>query len=288
MYSAEQDANTLRSLELESHLRLAIERDLLELYFQPKIDLRRGRIVGAEALLRWHDPEFGNVNVEELIMLAEKTGLIRSVTRWVIRHALQTSHHWSTRLQIELPISVNLSIWDLQDPGFSAYVQREVERWYRTPRHLEFEITESGMMSDPERTIATLGQLAAMGHTMSVDDFGTGFSSLSYLKKFPVRSLKIDKSFVMEMDNDANDHVIVQSTIDLAHGIGLSAIAEGVESEAALKELTLMGCDIAQGYYISRPLPAVRFVEWVHQAKWKLGSLQDSPAGHRNGKLTVH
>lgn len=288
MYSADQDANTLRSLELESRLRVAIERDALELHFQPKIDLRRERIIGAEALLRWHDPEFGNVNVEELISLAEKTGLIRPLTRWVIRHALQTSHHWSTRLHIELPISVNLSIWDLQDPNFSAFVRKEVERWYRTPRHLEFEITESAMMSNPERTITTLDQLAAMGHALSVDDFGTGFSSLAYLKKFPVRFLKIDKSFVMEMDNDANDHVIVQSTIDLAHGIGLSAIAEGVESDATLKELTLMGCDIAQGYHISRPLPAARFVEWVHQAKWKLAPLPAATDATRSRNLTVH
>ena len=290
MYSAEQDANTMRSLELESRLRVAIETDALELYFQPKIDLRRERIVGAEALLRWNDPEFGNVNVEELITVAEKTGLIKPLTRWVIRHALQTSHHWSTRLQIELPISVNLSIWDLQDPNFSAYVRKEVERWYRTPRHLEFEITESAMMSDPERTVTTLGQLAAMGHAMSVDDFGTGFSSLAYLKKFPVRSLKIDKSFVMEMDNDANDHVIVQSTIDLAHGIGLSAVAEGVESDAILKELTLMGCDTAQGYYISRPLPAARFVEWVHQSRWKMAGLAAATDADssQSRKLTVH
>ncbi len=288
MYSAEQDANTMRSLELETRLRLAIDRDALELYFQPKIDLRRERIVGAEALLRWQDPEFGQVNVEELVKLAEKTGLIRPLTRWVIRQALQTSHHWSTRLQIDLPISVNLSIWDLQDPNFAAYVSKEVERWYRTPRHLEFEITESAMMSDPERTIATLSQLASMGHALSVDDFGTGFSSLAYLKKFPVRSLKIDKSFVMEMDNDANDHVIVQSTIDLAHGIGLGAIAEGVESEASLNELRMMGCDIAQGYFISRPLPAARFVEWVHQAKWKLASLSSAGLPQRAGNMTVH
>ena len=288
MYSAEQDANSMRALELESRLRLAIDRDALELHFQPKIDLRRQRIIGAEALLRWNDPDFGNINIEELIQAAEKTGLIKPLTRWVIRRALQTSHHWSTRLQIELPISVNLSIWDLQDPNFSVYVRKEVERWYRTPRHLEFEITESAMMFDPDRTINTLEQLAAMGHTLSVDDFGTGFSSLAYLKKFPVRHLKIDKSFVMEMDNDANDHVIVQSTIDLAHGIGLSAIAEGVESDATLKELTLMGCDTAQGYFISRPLPAARFVEWVHQAPWKLASLNSGPDSPRNRNLTVH
>ena len=144
------------------------------------------------------------------------------------------------------------------------------------------------MMSDPERTIATLGQLAALGHQMSVDDFGTGFSSLAYLKKFPVRSLKIDKSFVLEMDKDANDHVIVQSTIDLAHGIGLSAIAEGVETEASLQELLLMGCDIAQGYYISRPLPPDKFIEWLHEAKWKVASLGPGSGPLRSNGLTIH
>lgn len=288
VYSAEQDANSMRSLELESRLREAIDRDALELHFQPKVDLRRQRVVGVEALLRWNDPAFGSVNVEETITLAEKTGLIRPLTRWVVRKALQTSHHWSTRLHIELPISVNLSLWDLQDPNFAAYIRKEVDRWYRTPRHIEFEITESAMMSDPERTIATLGQLAALGHQMSVDDFGTGFSSLAYLKKFPVRSLKIDKSFVLDMDKDANDHVIVQSTIDLAHGIGLSAIAEGVETEASLQELLLMGCDIAQGYYISRPLPPDKFIEWLHEAKWKVASLGPDSGRLLSNGLTIH
>ncbi|MGD8671836.1 MAG: EAL domain-containing protein, partial [Thiogranum sp.] len=287
VYSAEQDANSMRSLELESRLREAIDRDALELHFQPKVDLRRQRVVGVEALLRWNDPAFGSVNVEEIITLAEKTGLIRPLTRWVVRKALQTSHHWSTRLHIELPISVNLSLWDLQDPNFAAYVRKEVDRWYRTPRHIEFEITESSMMSDPDCTISTLSQLASLGHQMSVDDFGTGFSSLAYLKKFPVRSLKIDKSFVLDMGKDANDHVIVQSTIDLAHGIGLSAIAEGVETEELLQELLLMGCDIAQGYYISRPLPPDKFIEWLHEAKWKVASLGPDDRLRANG-LTIH
>jgi diguanylate cyclase (GGDEF)-like protein len=288
VYSADKDANSIRSLEIESRLREAIDRDELDLYYQPKVDLRRQRIIGVEALLRWHDPVMGNINIEELVSLAEKTGLIRPLTKWVIRHALQTSHYWSTRLHIELPISINLSIWDLQDPNFAAHVRKEVERWYRTPRHIEFEITESAMMSDPEKTIATLGQLASMGHLMSVDDFGTGFSSLAYLKKFPVRSLKIDRSFVSDMETDNNDHVIVRSTIDMAHGMGMNVIAEGVESEALLKELMMMGCDIAQGYHISRPLPAEEFIEWTHQAKWKMAAFQSGRDSSRHGNITVH
>jgi diguanylate cyclase (GGDEF)-like protein len=288
IYSADKDANSMRSLEIESRLRDAIDRDELDLYYQPKVDLRRQRIVGVEALLRWHDPVMGNINIEELVSLAEKTGLIRPLTRWVIRHALQTSHYWSTRLHIELPISINLSIWDLQDPNFAAHIRKEVERWYRTPRHIEFEITESAMMSDPEKTITTLGQLAAMGHLMSVDDFGTGFSSLAYLKKFPVRSLKIDKSFVSDMETDNNDHVIVRSTIDMAHGMGMNVIAEGVESEALLKELMMMGCDIVQGYHISRPLPAEEFIEWTHQSKWKLAAFRSGRDDSNHGNITVH
>ncbi len=288
VYSAEKDANSLRSLEIESRLRNAIDRDELDLYYQPKVDLRRQRIVGVEALLRWHDPVMANISIEELVTLAEKTGLIRPLTKWVIRHALQTSHYWSTRLHIELPISINLSIWDLQDPNFAAHIRKEVERWYRTSRHIEFEITESAMMSDPEKTVATLGQLASMGHLMSVDDFGTGFSSLAYLKKFPVRSLKIDKSFIAEMETDNNDHVIVRSTIDMAHGMGMNVIAEGVESEALLKELMMMGCDIVQGYHISRPLPADEFIEWTHQSKWKLAAFQSSRGNTPNSNITVH
>jgi diguanylate cyclase (GGDEF)-like protein len=288
LYSADKDANSMQSLEIESRLRNAIDRDELDLYYQPKVDLRRQRIVGVEALLRWHDPVMANINIEELISLAEKTGLIRPLTKWVIRHALQTSHYWSTKLHIELPISVNLSIWDLQDPNFPAHIRKEVERWHRTPRHIEFEITESAMMSDPEKTVSILSQLASMGHLMSVDDFGTGFSSLAYLKKFPVRSLKIDKSFIAEMDTDNNDHVIVRSTIDMAHGMGMNVIAEGVESEALLKELMMMGCDIVQGYHISRPLPAEEFIEWTHQSKWKMASFQSGQDGSRHNNITVH
>jgi diguanylate cyclase (GGDEF)-like protein len=288
VYSAEQDANSMRSLELESSLREAIDHDGLELHFQPKLDLRSECIVGAEALLRWTDPAFGNIHVEELITLAEKTGLIRPLTRWVVRKAMQTSRHWSTRLNVELPISVNLSLWDLQDPNFAAYIHKEVERWYRKPGHIEFEITESSMMSDPDRTIDTLRQLATSGHQMSVDDFGTGFSSLAYLKKFPVRSLKIDKSFVLDMENDCNDRVIVKSTIDLAHGIGMVAIAEGVENEASLQELMRMGCDIAQGYYISRPLPPDKFIAWIHEARWKLASLTSLSDQQRANGGTIH
>lgn len=288
IYSPDQDANSRRSLEIESRLRDAIDRDELDLYYQPKVDLRRQRIVGVEALLRWHDPVMDNISIEELVSLAEKTGLIKPLTRWVVRHALQTSHYWSTRLHIELPISINLSIWDLQDPNFSAYIRKEVERWYRTPRHIEFEITESAMMSDPERTVATLGQLAAMGHHLSVDDFGTGFSSLTYLKKFPVRTLKIDKSFIADMGSDNNDHVIVRSTIDLAHGMGLNTIAEGVESEALLKDLMTMGCDIAQGYHISRPLPAEEFIEWLHKSKWKTAIFQPNQDNTSRSGMTIH
>jgi diguanylate cyclase (GGDEF)-like protein len=288
VYAAEQDRNSARALALESKLRLAIDRDELDLYYQPKIDLMQNRIVGVEALLRWHEPGLGNINIEEIITLAENTGLIKPLTRWVIRHAMRTSHYWSTQLHIELPISVNLSIWDLQDPGIAAYIRKQTERWYRTPHHIEFEITESAMMSNPERTLNTLGLLADMGYQMSVDDFGTGFSSLVYLKKFPVRSLKIDKSFVMDMLNDANDHTIVRSTLELAHGMGLTAIAEGVESEAILNKLSMMGCDIAQGYYISRPMSSDDFIQWFHQSKWKpVDTRQPSGSARKHSRL-VH
>ena len=268
-YDHEQDPNSVRSLALENDLRDAIQNNALELHFQPKVDLRKKHVIGVEALVRWTHAELGAIAPAELIPMAERTGLIRPLTRWVLMAALRQSAHWAT-LGIDVPIAVNLSIWDIQDPQFVDYVRTELLKWNRAPENIEFEITESVMMADPNRAIMAVKRLDGMGIRMSVDDFGTGFSSLTYLKKFPVATLKIDKSFIIDMTQDSDDRAIVKSTIELAHHMGVSATAEGVEDAATLKELSRLGCDTAQGYFIAKPMPPVSFVSWLEESVWGL------------------
>ncbi|HHJ17154.1 MAG TPA: EAL domain-containing protein [Gammaproteobacteria bacterium] len=268
-YDPEQDPNSVRSLALENDLRDAIQNNTLELHFQPKVELRRKCVVSVEALVRWTHPELGAIAPVELIPMAERTGLIRPLTRWVLMAALRQSAYWST-LGIDVPIAVNLSIWDIQDPQFVDHVRTELLKWNRAPENIEFEITESVMMADPNRAIMAVKRLDGMGIRMSVDDFGTGFSSLTYLKKFPVSTLKIDKSFIIDMMQDSHDRAIVKSTIELAHHMGVSTTAEGVEDASTLKELTRLGCDTAQGYFIAKPMPAASFINWLESSVWGL------------------
>ena len=271
-YDYERDPNSVRSLALENDLRKAIEQDSLELHFQPKVDLRKKRITGTEALVRWTHKELGAIPPIEIIPMAERTGLIRPLTRWVLMAALRQAAHWAS-LGIEIPIAVNLSIWDVQDPDFVDYVAEQLRRWNRLPENIEFEITENVMMVDPNRAVMALTRLAKMGIKLAVDDFGTGFSSLSYLKKFPVSTLKIDKSFIMDMMNDPSDRAIVKSTVELAHHMGVTAVAEGVEDAEILNELARLGCDTAQGYFIGKPMPPSIFVNWLRDSVWGLDSV---------------
>jgi diguanylate cyclase (GGDEF)-like protein len=270
-YDYERDPNSVRLLALEHDLRNAIQNDSLELHFQPKVDLRKKVITGSEALVRWTHTELGAIPPIEIIQIAERTGLIRPLTRWVLMAALRQAAHWAS-LGIDIPIAVNLSIWDMQDPDFVEYVREGLRRWNRVPENIEFEITESVMMVDPNRAIMALTRLSKMGIKLAVDDFGTGFSSLAYLKKFPVSTLKIDKSFVIDMMNDPSDRAIVKSTLELAHHMGISAVAEGVEDAETLNELARLGCDTAQGYFIAKPMPPSVFVNWLRESVWGLDS----------------
>jgi diguanylate cyclase (GGDEF)-like protein len=255
IFEPELDRHSPRRLALAGGLRSAISDGHIQLYYQPKADLRTGRIIGAEALARWDHPEFGIVGPSEFVPIAEQTGLITPLTSFVLDAAIRQVRAWKDG-GLELSIAVNLSARSFLDTQLAVEIPRLLAKWDVEAELLELEITESMLMADPARAEATLERLSQIGLTLSVDDFGTGYSSLANLKRLPVDTIKIDKSFVMEMAVDASDAAIVRSTIDLAHNLGLTVVAEGVESEDAWRHLESLGCDFAQGYYLARPLPA--------------------------------
>ena len=257
VYDASIDAGSARSLTLLSELRHALDNDELRLYLQPKIALkgaRAGALVGAEALVRWQHPQRGLVPPMDFIPFAEQTGFVRQLTLWMLE---ATAQRWPTLRALGLErLSVNLSTRDLLDQELPTKIERIVRRHAMPAEALCLEITESAIMEEPQRALHTLNTLSAAGFKLSIDDFGTGYSSLAYLKRLPVDELKIDRSFVMAMERDSADANIVRSTIDLAHNLGLSVVAEGVENATVLQRLTELNCDEAQGFHMSRPLPA--------------------------------
>jgi diguanylate cyclase (GGDEF)-like protein len=264
VYVPSEDESDATKLKLASELRQAPHRNELVMHYQPKADLRTGRIVGAEALMRWRHPRHGVMMPDRFIPLAERSGLIRSLTLFAARTALTQARTWR-EAGIELTVSVNLSTRDLIDVSLPDEIGELLEET-RVPAHLlELEITESVIMADPMRARGVLTRLRDMGVKVAIDDFGSGFSSLGYLKNLPLNDLKIDKSFVINMMEDSADAVIVQSTIELAHNLGLTAIAEGVESDQAWRRLRALGCDVAQGWLIGRPLPAADFANWLNR-----------------------
>jgi diguanylate cyclase (GGDEF)-like protein len=255
IFEPELDRHSPRRLALAGGMRQAINDGQITLYYQPKADLQTGSVVGVEALARWNHPEFGIVGPSEFVPIAEQTGLITPLTSFVLDAALRQIREWKDA-GLDLSIAVNLSARSFLDTHLAVEIPRLLNKWAVDASQLELEITESMLMTDPARAEATLDRLSQIGLTLSVDDFGTGYSSLANLKRLPVDVIKIDKSFVMEMAVDASDAAIVRSTIDLAHNLGLRVVAEGVESEDAWRQLEALGCDYAQGYYLSRPLPA--------------------------------
>jgi diguanylate cyclase (GGDEF)-like protein len=254
MFEPALDRHSPRRLSLAGALRSAIHNGEITLYYQPKADLRTGSVTGVEALARWDHPTLGLIGPAEFVPIAEQTGLITPLTSFVLDAALCQLRAWKDA-GLDLSVAVNLSARSFLDTQLAVEIPRLLRRWNVDARLLELEITESMLMADPARAEATLERLSQIGLTLSVDDFGTGYSSLANLKRLPVDVIKIDKSFVMEMAVDASDAAIVHSTIDLAHNLGLRVVAEGVESEAAWRQLRELGCDFAQGYHLSRPLP---------------------------------
>ena len=256
-------------LSLMAELRHAVEHDELVLYYQPKIDLTSGTLSHVEALVRWMHPQRGMIPPNEFIPFAENTGYIRTITGWVIESALSQREKWRGQ-GLPLTISINISARDLLNAELPALFAERMKAHGASSHWLALEITESAIMGDPQRALGILDGLHDMGLQLSVDDFGTGYSSLAYLKKLPVSELKIDQSFVTHMENDKDDAIIVRSTIDLGHNMGLKVVAEGVENEATWHMLQAMGCDLAQGYYISRPLSAEALAQWIAQSSWNV------------------
>jgi len=269
LYDHLEDQHSVSRLAMVGELRHAIEHKQLVLFYQPKINLKEGQITGVEALVRWNHPQRGLLSPDEFIPLAEHTGLIRPLTFFVLDEALHQASVWKKN-DLNLKMAINLSAHHLQDEQLTNKVESAMRQWDVPPELLEFEITESAIMANPLRAMNTLTQLSTMGIGLSIDDFGTGYSSLIYLKQLPVDEIKIDKSFVIDMMENNEDLVIVRSTIDLAHNMGRQVVAEGVESEEVLKLLIELGCDMAQGYYISRPITANIITQWLQQTQWPL------------------
>src|SRR3954447_22069271 len=262
MYSPESDQYTVERLALLGELRAGLECGQLVVYYQPKSDARTGVVVGMEALARWRHPARGLLPPDEFIPLAENTGLIGELTFEVLRQALNQVRAWQ-RAGMRLGVSVNLSARQLTDLDLPRDVEALLRDYGLPPAMLTLEVTESTIMADPSRTLTILRLLAELGVCLSIDDFGTGYSSLSYLKRVDAHELKIDKSFIMGMSHNSNDAVIVRSTIELGHNLGLRMVAEGVEDAATWRLLRGLGCDVVQGYHLSRPLPPDQITRWM-------------------------
>ena len=268
VYAPERDPYDPARLALLGELRQALEADQLQLHYQPKIDIKSHRMTGTEALLRWKHPRRGMVPPDQFIPLAERTGLMKPLTRWVLGHALSQCQAWARQRQ-DFTVAVNLSARDLQDPQLVDHVAWLLESKGLASERLTVELTESAVMADPARAAQALGDLKSRGVSVAIDDFGTGYSSLTYLRTMPVSELKIDKSFVERMaGNGRRDAAIVRSTNELGHNLGLKVVAEGVEDQQTLDLLTSFGCDAAQGYFIARPMPAADLVGWLRASSW--------------------
>jgi len=267
LYDAHLSERSLNILRMDSDLRKAIANNELSLAFQPKIDLRSNKITAVEVLLRWIHEEQGFIPPDQFITVAEHTGLINELTHWVLHAALKQKREWDQQNH-HFSVSINLSAKNLWDKKLLSVIRDELRQNHIMPQSVILELTETAVMSDPAYALVVLNQLSDLGLKLSIDDFGTGYSSLSYLKKLPVDEIKIDRSFVMEMESDENDAVIVQSTIDLAHNMGLKVVAEGVETITALENLKQQSCDLAQGFYMAKPMSNADFMEWLKYSPW--------------------
>jgi len=261
-YESGHDQDTAQRLELISGLRHAVLANEFMLYYQPKAQTSTGIIHSVEALIRWQHPARGLIFPDSFIPLAEQTGFITALTLWAVERAMKQYKDWQAK-GIELEIAVNLSMWDLHDVSFPAKVAALFERYDVPTYRIRMEVTESSAMADPGLTISVLKRLTALGISCSIDDFGTGYSSLTYITRLPIDELKIDRTFIQHIIDTPADEAIVRSTITMAHSLGLHVVAEGVEDASTLELLDRLGCDIAQGYYLSRPLPPEDFVRWL-------------------------
>ena len=258
-YSAAMNAASVERLTLETGLRRAIEDGSLELHYQPQVEMKSGRIIGAEALLRWKHPERGYISPSSFIPIAEDSGLILPIGEWVLERACAQAVTWQRAGLPQIAVAVNVSGVQFQRQDLTAIVRRKLDATGLAPSLLHIEITETVIVSARERAVAVLAQLRELGVRLALDDFGTGYSSLSYLKDFPIDTLKIDRSFVSEMLTDSTTASIIEAIISMTRVLGLSVIAEGVEDQAQYKFLQEIGCDAVQGFYVSKPVPANEF-----------------------------
>jgi len=262
VYDVARDPNSPARLGTVTALREALDLGQLQLHYQPKVSLADGTVVGVEALVRWQHPVRGLVPPDEFVPLAERTGLVHRLTAFVLREALdQVAEWWAHGLQV--PVAVNVSMRDLQETDLAGLVAAELDAHHLPPTALVLEVTESVLAQDPGRAVATLRELADLGVSSSLDDFGTGYSSLLLLERLPVAEIKIDRSFVRRLDEEGGDPAMVRSIVGFAHGLGLSVVAEGVETSAAWKLLREMGCDVAQGYRVARPMATASATQWL-------------------------
>jgi EAL domain-containing protein (putative c-di-GMP-specific phosphodiesterase class I) len=248
-------------------MRSAIERNEFELYYQPKLHLRTGLVTRVEVLIRWNHPQRGLLAPGAFIPVAERTGLIRALTDWVFDRALQQCRDWQEQ-GAPVHLAVNVSAKSLQEQTLPTKVNALLEKWKVDPRFLKIEITESSIMSDPAHALAITSMLQSIGVRLSVDDFGTGYSSLTHLRQLPIDEIKIDKSFVFGMTSSEADLAIVRTVIDLAHNLGKQVCAEGVENQETWEMLDTLGCDLIQGYWISKPVPAAKLLQWLIDTAW--------------------
>ncbi len=263
IYQPDQ-ARSPNNLKLKSELHQALENNELVLHYQPKVDMKSGRMVSVEALVRWQHPNYDLMSPDSFIHLAEQSGFIRPLGLWVTRTAMAQCAKWRAA-GYALNVAVNLSVCNLQDEDLPDQLLDLINGCSAKAEWLELEITESAVMTDPQHALKVLHQLSGFGMKLSIDDFGTGYSSLTYLKQLPVDEIKIDKSFILNMSEENEDSVIVRATIDLAHNLGLKTVAEGVVSYKTWCLLSALGCDSAQGYYISRPLTAEQLTRWLEE-----------------------
>jgi len=268
-FTPQMQEHSVRKMQLEGSLRNALARGELNLHYQPQVDLIDGRMVGVEALLRWHSVELGDVRPAEFIRVAEDGGLILPIGEWVLRTAVRQMKAWIDAGMDPMIMSVNLSAVQFRHANLPQRVEQILAEEGLPPELLELELTESVAMDDPLAAIAVMDALHARGIRMSIDDFGTGYSSLSYLRRFQVYKLKIDQSFVCDVTEDPEGRAIVQAIVSLANSLGLRTIAEGVETKEQLEFLRQQGCQEVQGYYFSRPLPADDLAAYVSRGDWR-------------------
>lgn len=261
-FKPEQDQYNTRRLTMISELKHAIEDDSLELFLQPKYDPRIGKVVGAEALIRWHHKLYGVIRPDEFIPMAEKTGIIKPLTRWVFRQAL-VQQKALLHKGYDLNISINLSAANLHEDDLIDFLSAELKVQGSDPARIYMELTETAMMADPKAAIAKLEEIRDLGLKVSIDDFGAGYSSLAYLKTLPANEIKIDRALVMELDTDSNEDTVIQSTTEMCHKLGFTVVAEGVETVQMLNTLTDLQCDLIQGYLLTPPLPQAQFETWM-------------------------